>query len=260
MSSPRWMRLVVGFVLGVWSVTGLALGAERGNCAKYYEPRVASLLGCCGDLELSYPGPPFLPGQTAYDRAKLAMAETTEALSRHCLVKTSPQYLSLLLDRAGARLEIAREGLADADARAISTSAKEAKAARDELRSFTRTYSHAATQGWEWISAALSQAGDPWFALEFVSQLPDGCCDAATVARVKADLFMQLSMSHEAARFYEMWLRLDSSACRPARSLANVSLLVKRGLRLGAANELANRGVPAVTCVEEADWKPYFRF
>ena len=202
------------------------------ECARYHEIRVAYLLGCCGDVPIGYPGPPFPGKLNAHQRATRAIEEAARA-RKVCVTKESPEYLSVTLDMAGAYLmRGAARSHAERRADSLQRGAEDAASAKQILLAFTREHPSESFQVWRWIATALSQAGSPGEALEFLSRLPPQYAEEGEVHRVKGDLLFVLDDHDAAAGAYSEWLSAPNVDQCAVESFATVAKLEILGFRV----------------------------
>jgi hypothetical protein len=228
-------RLVAILLPGVVLVAAVGLLRADEKCATYHEQRVAYLLGCCGDLSVVPPGPLFPGNLDARQRATLAIKEAS--LSRKvCTEKGTPEYLSLILDMAGAYLMRANATTytAKADTRtdSLRTAASDAASALQILLAFNREHPSESFRSWKWIATALNQAGSPWEALLFLSRLPPEYAEQGERRRFEGDLFFRLGMEGAASSAYAEWLSASNVDQCALESFAHAALLENSGFRL----------------------------
>lgn len=258
------LRMPLLFVLGL---VRLANGqhvdeAHSGRkCGEYRLARVAYLLGCCGDLEVNYPGNRF-PHLSAVDRATRALAEIELATKAPCAPVGLEARIDLALNRIGAYAMRASARLdAAISAAEVSASHHDADTATRELRRFVRLYPQAANKLWAWVATTFRRAGQPLEALAFLTQVANNCCEhdpsaGARLTAMKADILYDTAVYSSAARLYSEWLSRaePGDLCGRARSLRNVAELHGRGFGI--------RGYPVeqkteLICIEESEWEPY---
>ncbi len=227
-----------------------AQATDRTDCSSRYEQKIASLLGCCGDIPAPIAG-------TDDQRANEALKEIAAALEDKCLNHSSPQYLELLLDSAGAHLMRARAELslrASTSGHAASRSElNDAREAVKLIETFASQHPIQTAQEWRWIAGTLQRAGDPWAALYFLSSLSPKCCNEGELDEVRGGLLFELGMFREAAESYTRWVELQFPAANAVvmSSVANRPLGQSCGHETSLANAavLRNKGfnIPDVT-------------
>src|SRR6185437_900462 len=230
-------------VMLLGAVGPLALGEEPARplkCAGYRLSRAAFLLGCCGDLPVTYPGDRFPSPLDRVQRATLALREIQLALRSPCPQDRPADRLDLLVNRVGAYVMRARAGAEDAKSPAdIDASLRDATIAASELKTFVQVHPDAALKIWFWIAMTFRRSGRPLETIWFLSQVEEKCCrnDKAAliqIALVKADTLFDLGMYSAAAHGYSEWLSTadEPSLCGQNRSLANVAELRRRGFAI----------------------------
>lgn len=98
--SVKYFALISAMLLlGFLTTTAIAYAGEsvKRDCKSDSEQHIADLLGCCGDVLQSYPG-------TEVERMTAAIDAIDSILRNGCVDHKSPEYLAILLDRAGAYL------------------------------------------------------------------------------------------------------------------------------------------------------------
>jgi hypothetical protein len=269
LSNHKPLRRIGALLFGLCLIGAVVSNAQdrvqrTETCGAYSERRIAFLLGCCGDLELSYSGPRFAAKLSTTERAMLAIAEADKALTEKCLVPASSEYFSIMLDRIGAHLVLSSERFRATDTEGVKTekAINDAKVAGQLLHNFTQKYPEESVREWSWIATALSRAGEPWTALNFMANLSPNCCDNAARARIRGDLLFKLGVWGEAAVSYSNWMDIEGSKahCGYETSLANATILNSWGFRVSVP-EQPTRQMSATMCAprEESRWTPYAR-
>lgn len=212
------------------------------RCAQYYYLRISYLLKCCIDLPPNYPGPRFDTDLTAEQRVDLALKESEKAL-RSCSQASDQLYrIGISVNRASAEIlrskVIAGSGTGEEqDSIRIRGAAESADRAARILLTFIHNHPESAVRVWEDVAGELRDAGRPWAALAFLSSLPDGCCSAAALGRMRGDLYFQLGFDHASAAEYIRWIKAENGAigeCGNRRSVANLEVLRRSGVTLPA--------------------------
>lgn len=226
------------------------------KCETYHEERVAYLLGCCGDLGIDYPGP-FFPGNLDdRHRATLAIEEAGGAL-KQCKDKESPEYLSLTLDMAGAYLMRADATMYAANnhtrAESIRTASSDSASALRILLDFERKHPSESFPVWKWVATALSRAGSPWEALQFLIGLPIADAEKGERSRYEGDLLFRLGMRGAAANAYGEWLSSRNVNQCAENSFAIAAILENSGFR-----SLHYKRSENVLCDPPTDWFSYY--
>ncbi len=262
-SKGRWASwLLVVCLLSSRLVQG---GGEKPTqrmleCGKYHASRIAFLLGCCGDVGMWPPGPPFPGSLSDGQRAKLALDEIDTAQKRGCVVRGSREHLSLLLESAGAHIMLAQALSVDAAtqtsrSRLARLAATQADSAVIILKGFTKQHPAESSEVWPWIAEAFRQAGGPWEDFAFLFGMDSKCCEPAQVARIEGDLLFDLGVTHAASLAYSNWLagKGPSDFCGEEKSFQNATELRRRGF---AIPELLMQ--PQGVCMSsQLAWRPY---
>jgi hypothetical protein len=260
------MTVAVLFTLAFIASITQAFGSQQKteSCAPYYETRIAFLLGCCGDLELGYPGPRFPVQDSRSERATLAITEVDQALRQKCLDNTNPKFFDILLDRVGAYILRASEnfGNQNSDNTAPLRATNDFVQAGRFLDDFVHRYPSESVARWYWITEALERAGEPRSALQFITRLPSDCCDEAEIARVRGDLLFNMGNQGGAAAAYAQWVKTSNQTsnlkCNHPTSFAHATLLDSNGF-LALPPPSRQKSMSLTFCFSSDGWSPYFR-
>jgi hypothetical protein len=267
MSSRRrssWLRGLIGFA-AILSTASVVFGQEHAarsddrRCADFYLARVAYLLGCCGDLEVAYPGGRFASPLDAVQRATRALAEIDLATMSPCAHDRVEDRIDLKLNRIGAYIMCSRARVEGPDE--LAGGLRDANVAAGELRAFVQSHPRAAAKLWLWLAMAFRRSGRPLDALAFLAGVEKSCCQrdyraAAQLAAIKGDILFELAVYGPAGNAYSQWLGSvnQPSLCGRERSLSNIRELRRRGFQIPTVpGEQESRG----PCLAGSEWEPY---
>jgi hypothetical protein len=242
-------------ILVLFSLSSLNGEEPKMPCTTYYQERVAYLLGCCGDMEMSdYPGTPFRASMTDVERATAALGEISAAKRTRCYASGGLAAQTLTLNGVGAHLMRARARATSLNVNDLSLARIDSDVARQELLAFITKYPALAAKNWYWITMSFRRSGHSWDALNFLAGLPRGCCAMAEKEVLIGDLYYSLDLLASAAEHYSLWLKSASQnpGCGHAQSAKNAEELRRRGfviplIELGTSEQ----------CVSGEAWGPY---
>jgi hypothetical protein len=227
-------RLISKFLASIL-LLGVCGGLQAADqCGPYHEDRVSFLLGCCGDISVYPPGPPFPDKLDDRERATLAIREARESLEI-CGDKGSPEYLSMILDMAGAYLlrsdAVTEAGNTGTRAERLRRAAADARSALAILLAFEKEHPRESFRVWKWMATALSRTGSPWDALQFLVGLPVGDAEKGERSRYEGDVLFRIGLRGAAADAYVEWL--SSAHVNPCAqdSFAMAAVLETSGFR-----------------------------